>query len=969
MRRSHLTLWVALSAAAGLVGAALGAEAITAARVAEPWKRPCLLAPRLANSPVVDGKVDTGVWDRIPATPLAFPLGSNKAVKSDTTFRAGHRDGTLFLLMEYAWPDKAAPKAPTRERDGKVWADDGGEVFLCPIADPGAVRHLLFNLAGSRMDLRETYDLATEARRAQDMAWNPNWRISCRAEPGVCRVEMAIPLADIGLPTGVGSAFRFDLLRTLPRRRPSILHWAPIAGRANCRPEFFGVLVLAGRDPAAFRARQLAAKRLDGIVFPESRIAATVVPGARVSRTLLNPLAAGLPGGMPVALRVAIVDAAGKERVARNFLVKQWPQRFTASTAGLPDGDYRISFRARRPRPLDIGVSLRLRPWVVVEAENRLACKTTGPASVWIYPRTTGGKVVYLRQGARLTVTGFGRAIYVRLPIIFETPGPHYGHFLGARLRWRIDGGKWQGLGQAAVPREVALAENLSPAEHTLTLEPIGSCCVDGFRFAARPVGRITGMLVARDWSELLTDCRADVFRGGRLVRVQYVRSPHDMRFVIAGLDPGKYRLRLTAAGWGPVEVRGIKLPRPGAKVDVGVVEMVREDRCVGRRGVAGPRFGRTINVQPGGVVKARIEEWGKGPDKISLVSPFRTISLKLKRFKELPYGKWNAVGEATFQVPPATPRDMYDLRIELKSRWGKRIRTLGQAVCVREALPARFYVAGCGHMNTWGQKTSEYLRKVGGVAELAGARCLLVSNEVNAAYVCGGLTDLRIPYLVTRGNHTMSQWDTFYGTVACDDGPMRIVTFGDFPYRSWRFAEDLLMARPEATNRIVLCFEPFAPIELIRGAKVDLLFNAHSNNPHPDSDRYPKGTLDFRAPNQHSLRWITMTHDGLDPSVRRVRDVPVLDVPREGPPPLRVAWSAPNDGTADRLTATVTNGYRVPFPNGRLRFVLRKGKYRVSGGKLVQSFDADDGKRTIVDVTALFPTRKETRVTVEATR
>ena len=151
--------------------------------------------------------------------------------------------------------------------------------------------------------------------------------------------------------------------------------------------------------------------------------------------------------------------------------------------------------------------------------------------------------------------------------------------------------------------------------------------------------------------------------------------------------------------------------------------------------------------------------------------------------------------------------------------------------------------------------------------------------------------------------------------------------------------------------------------MELIRQAEVDLLFDAHSRGSHPDYEKFPKGTLGFRAPNQHSLRWIAMTHEGLDPSLKTVKDIPVLDVPREGPAPLRVEFSDPNQGTASRLEARVTNRYEVAFPAGRLRFVMRKGNYQVAGGKRLQVFDSDDGQSTVVDVAAAFPARGATAV------
>jgi hypothetical protein len=311
----------------------------------------------------------------------------------------------------------------------------------------------------------------------------------------------------------------------------------------------------------------------------------------------------------------------------------------------------------------------------------------------------------------------------------------------------------------------------------------------------------------------------------------------------------------------------------------------------------------------------------------------------------------------------------MYDLSLSFAAKGGGRRIVLGQAVCVREPLPEEFHVAGCGHMNTWGQQTGEYLERVAQVAELGGARTLLVSNEVNAAYVSGSLRMLRIPYLVTRGNHTMPRWDEFYGvsSTAHDDGSLRIVTFGHWPYELWHEASRLIRERPEATNRVLLCYEAYAPIDLIREGQVDLLFDGHSDSRHPQRDAFPPGTLHMRAPTQESIRWAAMTRAGLSPEVRSADDVPVLNVPRSGPAPLRVEFSSPNDGGVREQTAVITNEYPIRFAHARIRFVLRRGRYRLDGGTLLQTFDSDDRTKTIVDADVRVNAKEAVAVTARS--
>src|SRR5262249_8713029 len=160
--------------------------------------------------------------------------------------------------------------------------------------------------------------------------------------------------------------------------------------------------------------------------------------------------------------------------------------------------------------------------------------------------------------------------------------------------------------------------------------------------------------------------------------------------------------------------------------------------------------------------------------------------------------------------LPSNIPSDMYDLVLSFETTRGEVKWISGQAVCVRPPLPAAFHIAGCGHMNTWGQQTAEHLARVAELSHLAGARTLLIANEVNAAYVSGALADLRMPYVVTRGNHTMARWSDFFGMTSRshDDGTMRIVDFGRWPYESWDEAHALFRNRPSTTNRVLVCYE-----------------------------------------------------------------------------------------------------------------------------------------------------------------
>jgi len=608
--------------------------------------------------------------------------------------------------------------------------------------------------------------------------------------------------------------------------------------------------------------------------------------------------------------------------------------------------------------------------FVLVEAVDAKLCVAEGRVETHKYPRSVGRRMAMLHPGSRLTTVTELANVSVILPPIFESPGPRYGNFLACRLRVRVDELPWRELALATARAETIIAENLPPGKHTVTVEPVaGLAVVEAFRFSTRPTAGFFGTVVAEHYSESMTDVRVDLFQGDRLVRTDYVRQPRGGAFEIFGLAAGDYRVRIRAAGWVDQTLASVKVDGHGHRADVGTIVMTRDPRAGGVDGQdrPGPRFGHSMNVQPGTTFTAVVNLPTLPIKKAVLRSRFKTVELPIVATRKYPIGRWNSAGEATFQLPKDIPLDMYDLVLSFDTKAGEVSRTSGQAICVREPLPAEFHVAGCGHMNTWGQQTAEYLARVAQVAELAGARTLLIANEVNAAYISGGLMDLRIPYVACAGNHTMPRWNEFYGTGvrAVDDGPMRIVEFGRWPYDSWGEVERLFRTRADATNRIVVCYESFAPAALMREQKIGLLFDAHSDDAHPEAEAIPDRTFRMRAPTQETLRFIPMTHDGLTPSVKKNADVPVLMIPRTGPAPLRVAFAEPDDGTAARQTVTITNDTEIAFPRGRVRLVLRRGTYRADAGRILQSFDADDGARTVVDLEVAIPAKSTVTVAV----
>ncbi|HVF10208.1 MAG TPA: carboxypeptidase-like regulatory domain-containing protein, partial [Abditibacteriaceae bacterium] len=551
----------------------------------------------------------------------------------------------------------------------------------------------------------------------------------------------------------------------------------------------------------------------------------------------------------------------------------------------------------------------------------------------------------------------------------FLGPGPHYGSSADAVLRCKVDNLPWRHIPMMANATAIPLAENLPPGLHKVTVEWFqgSQAPIDKFLFALKPLAGVKGFITSPQYSELMTDARADIYRGSRLIRSEYIRNPLNGRFVLLGLEPGTYRIRFSASGWQAQEVKDIVIRGDGKRVDLGVVSLPFDQDLIAYYGF-NHRNGKSLNVQPGGTF-AVTPFPGSSLKRAELVSRYKTIPLKVGGPVTITGSGMGTNNGVSLTLPDSVPHDMYALRFTRESSRGEWTQTAPQVVCVRDPLPDSFALAAMGHMNTWGQQTSEYLAKVTQMAQLAGARAVLISNEVNAAYIAGALKELSIPYLITSGNHTMGRWDDFFGphSYAYDDGPLRVVTFSSDPTNLWHDPAHWLAERPDATNRVLLSYESFAPLDLIRDKKVNLLFDAHSLGDHPDRAKFPTGTLHIAATDFQTMRWIPMTHSGLDRAIQKPDDAPALIVPRSGPAPLRVEHENGNAGLTNGETARIINRYAQRFPHARVRLVLKAGEYSVRGGKLLQSFVSDDGKLRIFDVEADVAPNSETMVRVES--
>jgi predicted MPP superfamily phosphohydrolase len=141
---------------------------------------------------------------------------------------------------------------------------------------------------------------------------------------------------------------------------------------------------------------------------------------------------------------------------------------------------------------------------------------------------------------------------------------------------------------------------------------------------------------------------------------------------------------------------------------------------------------------------------------------------------------------------------------------------------------------------------------------------------------------------------------------------------------------------------------------------QIAILLNGHSHKPFyeylgatPTISIRP-GTVSksgCRDP-EHELGYFRIFNiDGKEfeysPALRFCKDpsVPYQDLE----PQLTLGYEKPNDGTSAYNKATIENKFPIDLPGCKIRFIMKKGNYDVSGGIISQVIEA--GKFSIVDV------------------
>jgi hypothetical protein len=154
--------------------------------------------PRLPagqQPPVIDGRLDDAAWQAVK--PLEDFIGyatlKDPRPQARTVARVAYDDQNLYIAFQCAEPKKRQMKIIGQKRDDPVWEGDSLDIFLTKGASPTPYVHFILSAGNVQWDALYTDH--------NDMGFDPKWQSATAIGDEGWTAEVAIPWAEIGIPT------------------------------------------------------------------------------------------------------------------------------------------------------------------------------------------------------------------------------------------------------------------------------------------------------------------------------------------------------------------------------------------------------------------------------------------------------------------------------------------------------------------------------------------------------------------------------------------------------------------------------------------------------------------------------------------------------------------------------------------------------------------------------------------------
>jgi hypothetical protein len=178
---------------------------------------PVMRVARPASPPVIDGKLDDKAWAKAQPVVLGFLTGRWEAPTERTEARVLADAKAVYFAVKCFESRPGRMIAAGGKRDGDLWSGDTVEVFL----DPGHKQtrsrytHVIVNPAGLVYDSKNG-----------NAAWNADLSVKAGRFSGGWTVELALPMADLGVEGAVPKVWGLNI----NRQRPELGVVSPVRG-------------------------------------------------------------------------------------------------------------------------------------------------------------------------------------------------------------------------------------------------------------------------------------------------------------------------------------------------------------------------------------------------------------------------------------------------------------------------------------------------------------------------------------------------------------------------------------------------------------------------------------------------------------------------------------------------------------------------------------------------------------------
>ena len=185
-----------------------------------------------------DGILSEKTWQKGQG---AFMVGYCGEKPQVNTLVYSRNDGkNLHFAFVLAEPFTNKLKAAcSRRDDGKMYLEDGVEIFLMPHPNlPKTGYQFIINSKGLLWDARRNED------RTMTVPWNSNAKVGVKVFKNRWCIEFSVPLQDIGVTPGQTIKANFYRNRVLDKKGGVSSCWSPIMTEGHFSPSRFGTLLI-----------------------------------------------------------------------------------------------------------------------------------------------------------------------------------------------------------------------------------------------------------------------------------------------------------------------------------------------------------------------------------------------------------------------------------------------------------------------------------------------------------------------------------------------------------------------------------------------------------------------------------------------------------------------------------------------------------------------------------------------------